>query len=122
MEPNLDSHASHAMRLRQVTGIPLSRCFEFLSPLGPEERERYIRHYEVEGGNLFIDPVELDPAKVAAISAVKAQASALAGAGEFGAGMGTGGRMHHWVKTELRERHAIDWKTAAEMNPNVAFD
>ena len=122
MDLNSDSHASHAMRLRQVTGISLSRCFEFLSVLGADERERYIRHYEVEGGNLFIDPVELDPGKAAVISAVKDQANALAAAGEFGSGMGTGGRMLYWVKAELRERHAIDWKTAAEMNPHVAFD
>lgn len=122
MELNSDSPASHAMRLRQVTGIPLSRCFEFLSSLGAEERERYILHYEIEGGTLLIDPVELDPTKVAAISAVKDQAKALAAAGTFGGDMGSRGRMHHWVQTELRERHAIDWKTAAEMNPHVAFD
>jgi hypothetical protein len=122
MELRSDSLATHAMRLRQVTGIPLARCFEFLATLGDEERRRYVQYYEDKGGSLLVDPVELDPTKAHLISAVKQEANALAEVGEFGRGMGRGGRIRLWVKRELMKRHEIAWRTASEMNPEVALD
>jgi hypothetical protein len=122
MELRSDSHAAHAMRLRQVTGMPLAHCFEFLATLCAEDRKRYVEYFEVDGGSLLVDPVELEPTKAAFISKVKQEAKVLSGAGEFGRGMGRGGRVHLWVKDELLKRHGIVWRTAAEMNPHVALD
>lgn len=111
-----------AMRLRAVTQRQPWVCKQFLEALPEERRVSYVEHMETNNYSLLIDPVELDPAVQVALSDLRREADQMREQGKFGRGMGTGGRLHSWVKQELLERHGIAWKTPWEMNPDCAFD
>ena len=111
-----------AMRLRRVTSRPPLACVEFLRPLSPAERLRYVEHCEHAGLSLFVDPIELETHIAPVLAQVRACADKLRQEGRFGHGMGTGGRVHAWIKSELARSHGIHWRTPQEMNPGVAFD
>ncbi|KQU80429.1 MULTISPECIES: hypothetical protein [unclassified Rhizobacter] len=111
-----------AMRLRRLTSVPPLMCVEFLRPLSEHERIRYVEYAESSGLSLFIDPIELDPEIMPVVAAVRERAGRLRDDGQFGRGMGTGGRLHAWMKGELAQQHGIQWRTPPEMNPGVAFD
>ena len=68
------------------------------------------------------DQLYEDPAMRARIKAAKQEAEQLL---EYDPLRGQMGFCHlYWatVKRILRERHGIDWKSPAEMNPDVFFD
>jgi len=120
--PDYDSLNALAMRLRRVTSRPPSICLELLRPLPESERVRYVEHYESTRLSLLIDPIELDPDVMPILAMVRERAKQLRNEGQFGCGMGGGGRLHVWVKGELANTHGVRWRTPQEMNPDVAFD
>jgi hypothetical protein len=105
-----------------MTSRPPKVCVELLKPLSADERIRYVEHFECTGLTLFVDPVELDPAVLPAFAEVRARADRLYHEGQFGRGMGTGGRVQLWVQGELERLHGIRWRTVQQMNPGIAFD
>jgi hypothetical protein len=119
--PEANSLNELAMRLRRTTSRSPLMCVELLRPLSALERLRYVEHYESSGLSLFIDPIELDPEFMHVMAAVRKRAASLRDQGQFGRGMGGGGSMHVWMKSELA-KHGIRWRTPREMNPGVAFD
>lgn len=119
---NLESLASLSMRLRAVTEKPALVCKQFLTPLSHDERRAYVEYFEVNGGGLFIDPIELNPAVRPLILQLHVEADELRKQGKFGRGMGSGGRLLGWMKDQLLQRHGIVWRTNREMNPECAFD
>ncbi len=111
-----------AMRLRSVTQRQPSLCKQFLETLPKDKRVAYVEYMEANSYSLLIDPVELEPAVQVALAALRREAQQLREQGEFGRGMGSGGRELGWVKQQLLERHGITWRTPWEMNPDCAFD
>lgn len=113
-----------AMRLRAVTDKTPLRCKEVLEPLGEELRIAYVEHFEaMPGSALLIDPIELQPEFSEVIAAVAREAKQKLSSGELGTGLrGRSGRMWGWMKSTLRERHQIEWRTPSEMTPDVVLD
>ena len=116
------SIAMLAMRLRAVTQRQPNLSKQFLESLPEEKRVAYVEHMEANNYSLLIDPVELEPAVQIVLSELLREADQLREQGEFGRGMGSGGRQLGWVKHQLHERHGITWRTPREMNPDCAFD
>jgi hypothetical protein len=127
-ETRLISHGEHqslaelAMRLRRVTDRPPSMCKELLEPLTNEERIAYVEHFETSNATVFIDPIELATPVREHLQMLRIEAEKLRAEGAFGSGMGCGGRINAWIKSEMKVRHSIDWRTPWEMNPGCAFD
>ncbi len=122
MSDQNQSLAKLSMRLRAVTQRPPSQCKRFLQVLAEAERIAYVEYMEANNHSLLVDPVELDPAVRHLLVELRLEADQLFQLGEFGSGMGSGGRLLGWVKRELQERHGIAWRTPWEMNPDCAFD
>ena len=122
------SHGEHqslaelAMRLRRITDRPPSMCKELLASLPTEERISYVAYFEATNTTLFIDPIELSTPVREHLQVLRIEAERLRKEGVFGSGMGCGGRVNAWIKTEMKARHQVDWKTPWEMNPDCAFD
>lgn len=116
------SLAQLAMRLRALTGAPAGACKDFLQGLQEDQRQAYVEHMEANKLNLFVDPVELDRSVRTKLDALAREAHYRHEQGEFGKDRGSAARMVNWIRSEMRLRHGIRWKSAREMNPSSTFD
>ncbi|MFZ2990196.1 hypothetical protein [Ideonella sp.] len=116
------SLASLAMRLRALTDRPPVQCKQFLEALPQEVRVEYVQHMEQTRAFMLVEPIELDPLTRERLGQLRLEADELRRRGDFGHGMGAGGRYQFWVKTELKRRYGIDWHTTREFNRDIAFD
>ena len=110
------------MRLRALTSCPPSLCASFLEQIPDHLRLAYVEHMEVSQSSLFVDLVEIDPTIGERLALLRQEADRLRDRGEFGRGMGSGGKAHAWVKDQMLSRFGIKWRTPWEMNPHCAFD
>jgi hypothetical protein len=142
-EPKLQQsypvQADLVMKFRAVTGSPVLEAKRFLSQFSPERQGEYLEAAERYYGQELHDPVEDDseicPLFAAICEEVRQEvevwyrqrqeylaASSPKIAGMFESRRGFSHRYWARVKTLMRERHNIDWKTPAEMNPGTHFD
>jgi hypothetical protein len=130
--------ADLVMKFRAVTGSPVLEAKRFLSQFPPERQGEYLAAAERYSGQELHDPVEDDPEIRPLFAAICEEArqdvevwyqqrqeylaaSSPAVAGVLAARRGWCYRYWARVKELMRERHNIDWKTPAEMNPGIIF-
>jgi hypothetical protein len=129
--------ADLVMKFRAVTGSPVLKVKRFLSQFPPERQGEYLEAAERYYGQELHDPVEDDPEIRPLFAAICEEVQqevevwylqrqeALAGsptiAKMFESRRGFSHRYWARVKELMRERHDIDWKTPAEMNPGIYF-
>jgi hypothetical protein len=131
--------ADLVMKFRAATGSPVEQAQWFLSQFSPERQGGYVEAAERYHGQELHDPVEDNPEIRLLFAAIceeaqqeievwqrqqqedRAAHSSVASA-QFDGRRGLGHRYWARVKVLMRERHGIDWKTPAEMNPWSVFD
>jgi hypothetical protein len=137
--PCVPVSAEEVARLRRRTGMPWMECKRFLASLTPSERDKYIVPAEAQPDGPLHDPIEDDPAirplflticeeatreaeewRRQRIAELERQSPAVADL--FRRGQGLCHRIWARTKALLRERHGIEWRSPAEMNPGVIFD
>jgi len=73
-------------------------------------------------GHIRIDPIENDPQLKPLVEAAAKEAEAELQPPRDGHEMGMCHHLWRRQKEILRERHGIDWRSPAEMNPDIIFD
>ncbi|WP_425614884.1 hypothetical protein NA78x_004767 [Anatilimnocola sp. NA78] len=132
--PTIDEIAS----LRRWTGMPLLYCRTLLRDTSPSMRQKLLLAVRTQEGAKYLrDPIEVDPVFATAFEQATEEANRLIK--EFVAaeraklqaeGMGqldfmfrhTSHLYWSYLKRLLKERHAVDWLSPAEMNPWIHFD
>jgi hypothetical protein len=138
-QPRVPVSAEQVASLRRRTGMPWMECKRFLASLTPAERDKYIAAAGVQPDGFLHDPTEDDPAIRPLFLAVCEEATREAEewhrqhiaeleqeypavADLFRRGQGLCHRIWARTKALLRERHGIEWRSPAEVNPWVIFD
>lgn len=131
--------AELVMRLRERTGLSVLACKRFLEDMTVKERAEWRQIVESQSGPVFHDPQEDDPRirplfeaickEVALIvnkehtqriAALEASFPAIADVLRSGRGLC---HRHWWlIKQLMKERHGIDWRSPADLNPGTRFD
>lgn len=125
-------------RVRCKTGMPVLQCKRYLEQLPPADYAKFIAAIDSQDGRILHDPIEDDPAYASIFEQVAREAEALidqqiqerqrelrASGMEHMESMVRRGACHgiwHTMQRLLRERHGIEWRTPAQMNPGVCFD
>lgn len=124
--------------VRRRTGMPVLECKRYLEQLPPADYAKFMVAIATQHGQILHDPIEDDPAYASILDEVAREAEYLidqqiqkrqrelrANGLEHMESMARRGVCHgiwHIMQRLLRERHGVEWRTPAQMNPGVCFD
>ena len=134
----LDDSVSSSLiiELRKRTGLPLVACKSVLKGVAPALRQQFV---EFQRGSYMKDPIEGDPIVAPLLESLYQETNAIIEAEHqqhiadiektspdvaaiLRPGRGLCYRQWSMVKRLLKERHGVDWKSSAELNPWTRFD
>jgi len=124
------------MELHQRMGFPLAYCKSVLEKIPADLQRHFV---EFQTGHFLRDPIEGDPAVRPLLDAAYKDAQTIVEdehrariaelekesptvAAFFRNGRGLCHRQWSLVKKFMKELHAIDWQSPAELNPGIHFD
>jgi hypothetical protein len=131
--------AAMVMTVRERTGLPVLECKKLLGSMTPVWRSEWLAMCESQTGSLIHDPQEDDPqirplfesicAEVAVVveqehakHIAEWDARSPAIATLFRKTMGSCHRHWRLIKQLMKERHGINWRSPADLNPGTFFD
>ena len=116
------------MRLHRASGVPVSKCKLVLDRWPSRRRVELLAAVERQSDSRmagsvthYHDPLEDDASVSYIIEAARQEAESLV-LSKDGRQFGHCFRVWRTMQSILRERHAIDWMTPADLNPGVSFD